>query len=111
MSANAPTVEYLTTTRIGEKGQLTVPKEFRDELGLETGAPVAVVRVGDGLVLIPEQPRFHRLCDSISKALESRGKTLADLEASLPETRDRVFARRYPALAGKPAKKAKGRVR
>jgi AbrB family looped-hinge helix DNA binding protein len=24
-------------TRIGEKGQLTIPKQYRDEFGLETG--------------------------------------------------------------------------
>jgi len=29
MASRLATVEYLTTTKIGEKGQLTVPKEFR----------------------------------------------------------------------------------
>jgi AbrB family looped-hinge helix DNA binding protein len=37
-------VEYLANTRVGEKGQLTIPKQYRDELGLNTGAPVAVLR-------------------------------------------------------------------
>ena len=45
------TLEYLTTTKIGEKGQLTVPKQFREELGLGNGAPFAVLRLGDGLIL------------------------------------------------------------
>jgi AbrB family looped-hinge helix DNA binding protein len=49
-----PRVEYLAHTRIGEKGQLTIPKAYRDELGLDTGAPVAVLRIGEGLILIPE---------------------------------------------------------
>lgn len=30
------------------KGQITVPKEVRDELGLEAGARVLFVRVGEG---------------------------------------------------------------
>ena len=30
------------------KGQITVPKDVRDELGLETGTKVAFVRVGPG---------------------------------------------------------------
>jgi len=51
-------LEYLTTTRIGEKGQPTVPKQFREDLGLATGAPFAVLRLGDGLILLPEQRRF-----------------------------------------------------
>jgi hypothetical protein len=33
MATNNPPLEFLTTTRIGEKGQLTVPKQFREELG------------------------------------------------------------------------------
>ena len=106
-----PIVEYLATTRIGEKGQLTVPKEYRDELGLEPGAPMAVLRVGEGLILMPEQARFRTLCESISSALEGAGVTEADLQATLPEARQRVFARRYPKAAKAEAatKKAKRR--
>jgi len=32
-------LEYLATTKIGEKGRLTVPKQFREELGLVPAAP------------------------------------------------------------------------
>jgi AbrB family looped-hinge helix DNA binding protein len=49
MASRHAAMEYLTTTKIGEKGQLTVPKQFRKELGLGTGAPFAVLRLGDGL--------------------------------------------------------------
>lgn len=55
-------VQYITTTRLGEKGQLTIPKEYRDALGLEAGDPIAVVRVGPGLMLFAEQERFKELC-------------------------------------------------
>jgi hypothetical protein len=34
----ASAVEYLVTTSISENGQLTVPKQFRQDLGLDTGA-------------------------------------------------------------------------
>jgi AbrB family looped-hinge helix DNA binding protein len=46
MSTNHPSLEYMTTTKIGEKGQLTVPKQFRDDLGLGMGSPFAVLRLG-----------------------------------------------------------------
>lgn len=49
MSIHDTTLEYLTTTKIDEKGQLTVPKQFREDLGLGNGAPFAVLRLGDGL--------------------------------------------------------------
>ena len=93
-------VEYVANTRIGEKGQLTIPKQYRDELGLDAGAPVAVLRVGEALILIPEQNRFRLLCESITTLFERRQLTPADLLDTLPEARARVFARRYPDLAG-----------
>jgi AbrB family looped-hinge helix DNA binding protein len=105
-----PVVEYLTTTRIGEKGQLTVPKEYRDSLGLGPGAPVAVLRVGDGLILMPEQARFNEMCDSIASALEDVGVSEAALQSTLPAIRTRIFAHRYSKLAKQQAKsKAKKR--
>src|SRR5207244_4716471 len=87
------TLESLTTTKIGEKGQLTVPKQFREDLGLSTGAPFAVLRLGDGLVLLPEQQRFERLCEQVSSALTRAGLTPEATLATLPGARKRVFAR------------------
>jgi AbrB family looped-hinge helix DNA binding protein len=107
----APLVEYLATARIGEKGQLTVPKEYRDEMGLETGAPMTVLRVGDGLILMPEQARFRALCEAIGSALEGGGISESALQATLPEARQRVFARRYPRLTGEKAPARKTRRR
>jgi AbrB family looped-hinge helix DNA binding protein len=95
MAAHSRTVEYLTTTKIGEKGQLTVPKQFREDLGLGTGAPFAVLRLGDGLILLPEQQRFESLCQRVSSRLTAAGLTSEDLLATLPEARQRVYARRY----------------
>lgn len=89
------TLEYLATTRIGQKGQLTIPKQFRHDLGLATGAPLAVLRLGDGLILLPEQQRFEQLCQEVSSKLIAAGLTAGDLIATLPEARDRVYARHY----------------
>jgi AbrB family looped-hinge helix DNA binding protein len=100
MSTSQPQVEYLAHTRIGEKGQLTIPKLYRDELGLETGAPVAVLRIGEGLILIPEQSRLRFLCESIASVLERRHLSEADLLGTLPAARRRVFLRRYADSAG-----------
>lgn len=92
-------VEFLATTRLGEKGQLTVPKEYRDAMHLESGAVVAVLRLGNGLLLIPEQDRFRRLCDRIAEVFAGHGLTDSELIESLPAARRRVFERHYPELA------------
>ena len=95
MASHDTTLEYLTTTKIGEKGQLTVPKQFREDLGLGSGAPFAVLRLGDGLILLPEQQRFERLCEKVSASLASAGLTPDDLLTTLPQARNRVYERFY----------------
>jgi len=103
MAAQEPVLEYLTTTKIGEKGQLTVPKQFRDDLGLETGAPFTVLRMGNGLFLIPEQDRLERLCDEIGGALFAAGATAPSMLETLPEVRKRLYEERYGAIEEKKA--------
>jgi len=95
MATEDAALEYLTTTKIGEKGQLTVPKQFREDLGLGIGAPFAVLRLGDGLILLPEQQRFEQLCRQVTSSLTATGLTANDILATLPQARIRVFARRY----------------
>ncbi len=102
-------VEYVANTRIGEKGQLTIPKQYRDEMGLDAGAPVAVLRAGEALILIPEQDRFRVLCESITAVLEGRRLAPEDLLKTLPEARRRVFVRRYPELSGRVRSRARRR--
>src|SRR5258708_33720740 len=109
MSTSQPQVEYVAHTRIGEKGQLTIPKLYRDELGLKTGAPVAVLRIGEGLMLIPEQNRFRLLCDSIASVLDHQRLSPEDLLDTLPEARQRVFVRQYPELAGRGGRTRRGK--
>ena len=91
-------VEYLATTRIGERGTMTLPKDYRTALNLEPGAALTVLRIGDGLMLIPEQKRFDELCDSIASRLERSGVTEAALQGTLSEIRDKLARKRYPEL-------------
>src|SRR5260370_37625861 len=62
MGSRQRTLAYLTTTKIGEKGQLTAPQQFLKDLGLGTGAPFATLRSGDGFVRLPEQQRAEHVC-------------------------------------------------
>jgi len=107
MAAHQPALEYLTTTKIGEKGQLTVPKQFREELGLGPGAPFAVLRMGNGLLLIPEQDRLERLCEEIGGAFFAAGATSESLLETLPDVRKRLYEEHYGAVQAKaPSRRA-----
>lgn len=68
-----------------------------------------MLRLGGALLLIPEHAYFRQLCDRIAGAFTKVGITEADLLATLPEARQRVFKRRYPALA-KTTKKRRSKV-
>jgi len=111
MASRNTTLEYLTTTKIGEKGQLTVPKQFREDLGLGNGAPFAVLRLGDGLILLPEQQRFEQLCEQVSARLTGAGLTTDDLIATLPEARNRVYVRLYGKTPSGSAARRRSRAR
>jgi len=102
MASQQAVLEYLTTTRIGEKGQVTVPKQFRENLGLGLGAPFAVLRLGNGLILMPQQDHFDRLCKRIGSAIASAGITPKAVLATLPEARERIYERHYGSHARKP---------
>jgi AbrB family looped-hinge helix DNA binding protein len=105
MATHDATLEYLTTTKIGEKGQLTVPKQFREDLGLGNGAPFAVLRLGDGLILLPEQRRFEHLCQRVSASLTAVGLAPENVLATLPAARERVYARRYAKKAARASRR------
>jgi bifunctional DNA-binding transcriptional regulator/antitoxin component of YhaV-PrlF toxin-antitoxin module len=92
-------VEFLATSYLGEKGQLTIPKQYRDALTLKTGAPIAALRLGNGLLLIPEDERFRKLCDRLATVFARHEVTAEDLLKTLPEARAHVFAELYPKLA------------
>ena len=104
-SVKATAAEFMGTTKIGEKGQLTVPKQFREDLDLAAGAPFAVLRVGNGLILLPEHQRFEQLCARVTSVLAHGGVQPQELLATLPEARKRVFTRHY----GAPIAKENGR--
>ena len=97
-SVNQKAVDYLTTTRMGERGTMTLPKEYRHSVNLETGSPMTILRIGDGLLLVPEQTRFDQLCESFTTRLENAGITEGALQSTLPEVREELTRQRYPAL-------------
>ena|SRR5439155_13297321 len=111
-NSKAAAVQYVATTKIGDKGQLTVPKRFQEDLGLGAGAPFAILRMGDGLILLPEQRRFEQLCRRVTSALTGVGIKPETLPATLPKARKRVFGRHYGESASNPAtrQRRKGRV-
>ena len=47
-------------TQISTKGQIVIPAEIRDEMGLESGTRIAIERTRDGILLRPITDSFIR---------------------------------------------------
>lgn len=67
----------MTTTKLSSKGQVVIPAEVREELGLEKGAEFRVELRDGEIVLVPQSSedwRSYRGClegkDSATEALE-----------------------------------------
>jgi AbrB family looped-hinge helix DNA binding protein len=73
--------------RVQEKGQVTLPAEFRKRLGMKKGDLVAVTETPDGVLITPQEVIATRLLDQIGAALQEQGLTLEELIQSGREER------------------------
>lgn len=64
------------TRTVGERGQVTIPKEIRDRRGIEAGDEVGFVEQGDEIVLKPPTDQ-ERLAAGYRKRAD-RSRELAD---------------------------------
>lgn len=72
----------MPTSTMTSKGQITIPKEVREAVGLDTGQRVSFLVREDGVVeLRPENVDLLSLCGSIKPAV--RGVTLEDMEEAI----------------------------
>lgn len=91
-------MSHVITAPLGEQGQMILPKEFREVNQLEPGDPIAMIQVGNQLILIPEKARFVQLGDSIASRLDEAGITEEMLQEGLSETREEIAREWYPEL-------------
>src|SRR5437870_4484989 len=89
-----------TQTRVNESGQLSIPAEYRDELGLVPGASVTLVRVGDSLLVIPDNTELENAFDRLADFFERVGVGEQELMTELASIRQQEFSRRFPGIAG-----------
>jgi AbrB family looped-hinge helix DNA binding protein len=47
------------THRVGAKGQVVIPKDLRDRVGLHPGAAIDFALEGERIILLPMRPRPH----------------------------------------------------
>jgi len=81
--------------RVQEKGQVTLPAEFRRSLNLKKGDLVAVTQTEDGVLITPQEVLANVLLDKIGELLREQGLTLEELIESGREERGKILEEKY----------------
>jgi AbrB family looped-hinge helix DNA binding protein len=84
-------MQVLATTKMSSKGQVVIPEDIRNRLGLETGAQFVVV--GDNDVVIfktiqkPSMSEFDNLVKQARKQAKTSGMKRADIKKAVSRVR------------------------
>jgi AbrB family looped-hinge helix DNA binding protein len=78
----------MITIRVGRRGQITIPKDIRNHLGIDEGDSIALIPEGDQAILRP----IHL--------------TLLDLRGSVPVTQEQEFDQVRQQIIAERAKRA-----
>ncbi len=73
--------------RVRDKGQLTIPFEFRKKFGIEENTVVDVYQVGRAIIVAPENLVVRELARSVKSEMGDQRISLEDLLSELREGR------------------------
>lgn len=84
-------MEALSTTKLSSKGQVVIPEEIRESLGLKPGAQFVVMGSGDTVVfkmIVPPSPEdFKAMLRKVHKEARQSGMKKRDVEAAVRKVR------------------------
>jgi AbrB family looped-hinge helix DNA binding protein len=87
-------MENVATARMSTKGQVVIPEEIRDRLGLKAGAQFVVVAEDDIVILktikIPSMKDFDRLIQDARSQAKQAGMKRSDIRKALSLARSRT---------------------
>ena len=87
--------------RVQEKGQVTLPSEVREKLGLKKGDLVAVMETNEGILISPQQIVATKALDRIGEVLKEKGLSLEALMESGREERGNIIEKKYGIRSAK----------
>ena len=83
----------LSTTKLSSKGQVVIPEEVRNSLGLKTGDQFIVIGKGDAVILKtisePSLDQFEELLKEAQKQAKKAGLKKTDIKKAIEAVRKR----------------------
>ena len=92
------------TVRVRGKGEITLPSEIRQKLGIEVGALLSISLTEGGVLLQPAEVVMRGLLDQISTELKAEGATQNNLMTETKKQRAKIAKEKY-GIGTKSAKK------
>lgn len=84
-------MSIFATTKLSSKGQVVIPEEIRDQLGLKTGAQFIVLGEKDVVILKsispPKIEEFDKLIDEVRKEAKVAGLKKKDIADAVRKIR------------------------
>lgn len=87
--------QRLRVSRLQERGQVTIPIEIRERLGLEPGDMIAFIETDQGVLISPQEVIAVKALDKMGALLKENGITLEELIESGREIRGELIAQEY----------------
>jgi len=82
----------IATTKMSSKGQVVIPENMRQELGLDSGSQFVVLAENGVIVLksieVPSLDEFSGLIAKTRKAAKKAGLTKANIKQAIAEARE-----------------------
>lgn len=88
----------LKVSRVQKKGQVTIPIEIRDRLGIQEGDFIAFVETPEGVFISRQEIAAMRLLNQIGQALKDKGISLDELIESGRELRGEMIKEKYDLI-------------
>jgi bifunctional DNA-binding transcriptional regulator/antitoxin component of YhaV-PrlF toxin-antitoxin module len=86
-------------TRLGAKGQLTLPTQYRRALSLSEDAAIVLVRVGDTLVIAPQDEAWDAVTRRLEAQMQRAGSSVEELIAAAGEARAEIAREQFDVSA------------
>ena len=80
---------------VQEKGQVTIPSEIREKLGLKKGDYVAFVETAQGILITPREVVAMEALEKINTVLKEQGISLEELMQTGRDNRDTLIEEEY----------------
>lgn len=82
-------------SRVQKKGQVTIPADIREKLGLKEGDLVAFVETDKGILISPREVIAMEALDRIGELLREKGITVEELIESGRDIRGELMEEMY----------------